>query len=590
MPSHIKASHIQNRSSSQSYARGSKMYQQGAVFDMIRRGNEITGRCEGSSPEAYYVRATLDNKGNIVQTSCDCEYSYEGDCKHIVALLLTYAQKPQTFIELPPTQDILEERSKEELITLIQQMVARHPELQSIIDRPVPSQQIPNQPIDLASFRRELQDALTSFDYWGDTGAADTVLSIADSAQAFADAGQWHNASAIYQLIFEECAKGDYPADDEGEFAGAISEVVEGALEFLGRLQIANDDIERPKLVRQLLELYLWDIRLGGIDIGEEYLPDALLAYIASQDVPPIRQRVQAIQQQQRQSTFGGWRVEILEEFLIKLDAIEGISEETILKRLRSQGMYMLLFEKLLGLKREEEAIEVAEKHLGQSPQLITVLAKLVEAGRAEDVSRLAKRALKQGFDTNIARWLAEFYYKRQDREAFFELQLQWMKAHPSPQVYSSLKTAAEKIGIWENVRGDIFQQLQKSTDKRLLIQIYLIEEAWDAAWDLLEQIPEKERGTLNWSVQPNIDLLVAELSGHAQPQKAIPIYLKYARLMVGQRTRPSYQIAAAHLGIARRFYIQLDDEEAWKQVIDGYRSEFRTLRAFQDELNKAGL
>lgn len=591
MPSHIKESQIQNRSSSQSYGRGKKMYQQGAVFGMTRRGNDITGRCEGSSPEAYHVRATLDNKDNIAHTSCDCEYSYEGDCKHIVALLLTYANKPQAFVELPPTQDLLAERSKEELILLIQQMVARYPELQSMVDRPMPSQQTANSDIDLAPFRSELQDALGTFTEWGDTTASDTVQSIAEAAQAFANAGQWHNASAIYQVVLEECINSDYP-DDEGYLIGAIDEIIEEAMECLGQLKIANDDIERPKLVRQLLEVHFWDIKLGGVDIGGQYLPDGLFAYIATQDVPPIRQRVEAIQQQyQRQSIFGSWGVSNLEKILIKLDQIEGISEEASLKRLRSQGHFMLLFEKLMELKREDEAIQVAEKHLSQPPHLLEVLPILLGKGRLAEGRQLAKQALNKQFDGNTARWLAEFYHKQQDRQGFFELQLQWMKHQPSPQVFSTLKAAAEKIGIWENVRDDVITQVKRSKNIGLLIQVLLIEQEWDVAWNELEKIPEREQGMYIVGAHPSkLDLFVAELSAQARPHKAIPVYLKYVRRMVDERKRSGYQVAAAYLAIVRHLYTQMDETEAWNQLIDGYRSEFRMLRAFQDELNQANL
>ena len=64
--------------------------------------------------------------------------TYPGDCKHIVALLLTYCHEPELFDEVTPVQDKLAEHSKEELIALIRQMVDRYPDLAVLVDRPIP--------------------------------------------------------------------------------------------------------------------------------------------------------------------------------------------------------------------------------------------------------------------------------------------------------------------------------------------------------------------------------------------------------------------------------------------------------------------
>jgi uncharacterized Zn finger protein len=173
---------IRDRATKQSYGRGEGYYKSGAIFATTRRGNELEGRCHGSSDKPYYVRAKLDGNGNIEETWSTCDYAYDGDCKHVVALLLTYAHKPQMFEEHAAVEDTLAERSQEELIALIRQMVASYPDLQALIDRPVPSRQPKNKPVDTAPFRRELRKALSYANqwgeesYWGDSSMGKSVM------------------------------------------------------------------------------------------------------------------------------------------------------------------------------------------------------------------------------------------------------------------------------------------------------------------------------------------------------------------------------------------------------------------------------
>ncbi len=86
------------------------------------------------------------------------------------------------------------------------------------------------------------------------------------------------------------------------------------------------------------------------------------------------------------------------------------------------------------------------------------------------------------------------------------------------------------------------------------------------------------------------LDLDVARRSQAARPRKAIPVYIKHARWNIAQRDRQHYQVAADFLAIVRDLYRQLGDDASWKKLISDIRAEFPTLRALQDELQKAGL
>jgi uncharacterized Zn finger protein len=109
------------------FERGLHYYLNGHIFDPIRRGQQIEGYCSGSEVEPYHVVVSF-NKAGPSGDSCSCPMG--GGCKHVVALLLTWAHKAKSFIKRDPTETTLHDKSKEELITLVQAMLKREPGLE----------------------------------------------------------------------------------------------------------------------------------------------------------------------------------------------------------------------------------------------------------------------------------------------------------------------------------------------------------------------------------------------------------------------------------------------------------------------------
>lgn len=584
----LSLEYIRSRATAQSFARGESYYHSAAIFDTVRRGNQLEGRCAGSDYAPYHVRVTLDKEGGVEEAFCTCPYDWGGDCKHIVALLLTYLREPERFAERAPVEDTLLERSKEQLITLIRQMVARYPDLQALIDRPVPGQQPGDQPADTEPFRRELRRAVRTFGEWGDHTAEETIYSVADAARRFEETGDWRSACAIYQAILEECLLTDqHLVDDEGEYLGALSSVLERLAGCLERVEIAQDDATRRAILDRLLDAYIWDVEMGGYGLGDEVMPEALLAHARQDDLPAIRERILAAQRREAESPYGEWGVEAYEDLLSQLDALDSTDPEVTLQRLREQGMDRLLFGKLLALGRVEEAVAVITESLTGPYERLQVLSALSAAGHDDTAVRLAQETVNSKFDHRLAQWLAERYSARGDQQALLALRLHCMQQEPDEAYYAALKQAAEAVGTWGSVRPEIIRQLERSQEFEVLTRVYLHDQEWDAAWDTLARVPQDSVGWLSY--EP-LDFEVAERSRQARPQKAIPVYVKYARHEIDQRNRGHYAVAARYLAVVRDLYRQLGDEEAWHKLIGGIREEFRQLRALQDELNQAGL
>src|SRR5258708_25059622 len=163
------------------------------------------------------------------------------------------------------------------------------------------------------------------------------------------------------------------------------------------------------------------------------------------------------------------------------------------------------------------------------------------------------------------------------------------MLANPAELNYELLEQGAEKVGRWQTIRPEILDWLTRKKHFDVLTKVYLHDQEWDAAWDMLDQY-RANQGLRNTWDYVQLDLEVAKRSQTARPLKAIPVYVKYARWHISQKDRRQYQIAAEFLSTVRDLYLQRGDEAAWQKLISGIRAEFPNLRALHDEIKKAGL
>ncbi len=80
---------IRNLCTAQSFQRGVSYAEDGRVQDLTVEGQKITATVRGSRE----YRTTVDLSADDFDGWCSCPYDYAGDCKHIVAVLLTVGDR-----------------------------------------------------------------------------------------------------------------------------------------------------------------------------------------------------------------------------------------------------------------------------------------------------------------------------------------------------------------------------------------------------------------------------------------------------------------------------------------------------------------
>ena len=122
---------IRERCKEQNFERGLEYYHDGAIGNPVLHGYTLSANCHGTETIPYSVSVELMPTG-IATTHCSCPYSSEGDCKHIVALLLTYVHAPGVICSVDALLTTLAAKPKSNLLHIISEFLKRAPELAPI--------------------------------------------------------------------------------------------------------------------------------------------------------------------------------------------------------------------------------------------------------------------------------------------------------------------------------------------------------------------------------------------------------------------------------------------------------------------------
>ena len=123
---------IQERCTKKVFSRGEGYFYQEAIENAIFHDWTLSANCYGSEDTPYRVSVELTPTG-IADAECSCPYDWGGDCKHIVALLLTYVHEPDEIHSVEPILTAIAEKPRATLLRIISELLKREPALVPIV-------------------------------------------------------------------------------------------------------------------------------------------------------------------------------------------------------------------------------------------------------------------------------------------------------------------------------------------------------------------------------------------------------------------------------------------------------------------------
>lgn len=129
---HITEDQIKDRCTQKVFARGEDYFYEEAIENAMFHGWTLSATCQGSEDTPYDVSIELTTTG-IADADCSCPYDWGGDCKHIVALLLTYVHEPEIIRSVDPILTALAEKPRATLLRVISELLKHEPTLVPIV-------------------------------------------------------------------------------------------------------------------------------------------------------------------------------------------------------------------------------------------------------------------------------------------------------------------------------------------------------------------------------------------------------------------------------------------------------------------------
>jgi SWIM zinc finger len=626
---------IQSYTDDANFRKGYDPYLQQAIVKPTLSESVLRAVYQGSSESMYRVEATLLPAGDksahkVVSAGCSCPRG--GFCKHLVALLLTWVHQPERFAVRSRLMGRLDEKSREELLALLEQLVQRQPDIEPmielLIELPLASPaQVKNRPgrgkertVGPSTIASQVDSAFyNAGEGWGAASrvAAD-LEQLCGIGKSFAEGGEWANAQVVYATLAEESIIQYEGLHDEGQVSWILGQCAAGLLACLDaqrtlpkREQLDAED--REELLTILFALWKFGDKYGGIGVD-------VAGAVAANATARERKRVEAwLREEMRpeQDPSSTWHNRGVVDFVVKLKQAEHSSDEDVLEEYRKAGLYKELAEKFLQFGRTNEALGAARAHLTE-PRDVTWFAeqllKLDETWREQAQAFVEMRlgelepALQgksQDFTSaytvdTYRRWLSEKYLLFGKAKHALDMELARFQANPNNTTYGSVRSTALVAGqpeeVWPGLRPQLIRTLEQQSRWGALVSIYLDEGEVGQALAALAEMERAPRTELYGygyhaeAASSSYQAQVAQAAEEQYPDEAIRLYKSVVQRLIDGRGRENYQQAAGYLTRVRRVFQKQGHEAEWQAYISNLRNSNKSLRALKEELDKRGL
>jgi tetratricopeptide (TPR) repeat protein len=613
-----EAKEIRAISTQRAYNAGRRLMREGQLAHGRLRGQRLEGTFPATAwwgVDHYRAAAILPPAGSpfdvtTVRFTCTC-LDDDRPCQHAVALLLSFIERPGSIAEVPGVDQMLGNRSPEELVAIIGKMIEIHPDLESLIDLPppVPGRSPNTATLDPGLVRSSVTNALEelndlplslhglesseltrllslSLDYGNANLWADSSLILCELAEQALAASRDDEGLDDYERVFAQCDTGL-----------SVCLTKQAELPETDRL----DGEQRARVIRTLYNLWRLDPALDYPEEVLRYGPAAIAAAATTAE------KVMVDQWMHNEEIVSPEHAQDLAEFAANLfRSSDDVDNEEVLAAYLDIELWDRVASTQLKLGRIDDAIATAKRHLSTVDQRTRFAAELalVDNGAhlAQAISHIEDYAWEiEGRsaedDGEIESWLA-YHYTRAGRAAeALRLADNWFRRDPCLEAWQCARDAASLPGqpddAWSSRQGEMESQLKAREYWYDLVLIYASEGRIDDAMATLGQLQQQmmyDPYLYGEEELLALRIAVAEAQERADPEEAIRVYQEMVDQAIAGRTRDQYRQAMPPLARIKHVLERAGRHDEWAELIRGIREKHRNLRAFIEELNAADL
>ncbi len=260
--------------------RGQNYYENGCVVSVEETDDNIF-KAEVEGTELYTVEVELDDEGNIADTQCDCPYDMGEYCKHQAAVFLALrdmknnisgrksqmasqsqtSEAPEASVsrkrKTPGIREILDRRTKEELVEFMLRVAAEYDEIRQQIewkfDNEKDEEEVSKSIALIRTFIRKNSDRYGFVNYGDADEAVRGAYLVLEKASIALKQNKMVHAVELALCVTQEMTDLLQYADDSD---GVIGEVIDESLYFINEI-IEDEDlssVDKESIFGRLLE------------------------------------------------------------------------------------------------------------------------------------------------------------------------------------------------------------------------------------------------------------------------------------------------------------------------------------------------
>lgn len=527
----VTENEIRSAFGEKTFTRGQDYFENGYVERGIKKGNTLIGYVLGSLPHPYRTEVEITDD---IYSECSCPV--ENMCKHGVALLLQWIHEKDSFVDCDRLLISLREKSKEELLNIVNSMLEDDPALAWKLAF---TEEVTTKKVNIDALSKRLRYLGRGYlEYYEVAGVVQELEKVKEMADSLAQNGCLEDAVEVYLLLIEWGVDAFENGVDDSD--GDLGDIIIACVEDFKRCVKPLKE-EKRDLIYRILKIM--EIEDYGLETQE-----MLYGLVSKKNIAFIEEELLRRISVGREGFDSGYRRGEI------LDLLSGLYRE---------------------LDMPEDILRVLKDYGLQNGDDYSRIAKaLMKEGRHEEAFHYVREGLRLKGENII---LGELYFKllqvfleeKKDINMYIEdmmiIALQLLSRFFDPERYIIMKDVFEKTGNYD----DFISMVKQKCNEEVVMNMLLYENCIDEA---------VERALFSSTLHSGMLMKVAEMAQEKRKEETLKL--------IGKAIKSGLSYADAPERTLIELFVNESDEEGLKEAINHVQNVF-IARIFIDVLIK---